>query len=304
MTEIVNAMLSYCVLLCCLNNHLILGKYWSLKTFISGSVWAGFLYLSDYVSYLVLRCNLLRQGSLVSLSKMTQTPESKSKAPPPTAEPNKHWGQAISATQRQALQYQSQPPLSPCTPQAWQVFSWATATVIWKVNNLYVTWLDWSFRPPQACYDFRTSTSAMRLMKIPGTGHIWGMEMSEKGEHVSGCFIKVFCNQRAKAWGTWGKWKWWRLLGMLVEGMFPTVGFGFEHIWETLNWALSAWPSCRKLRPSCCVLGSSVSWMRWWRQLGTSPMWWYLMKVVMGSKVSTIKNESWCSPVPTPQKKE
>ena len=199
MTEIFNAMLSYCVLLCCLNNHLIRGKGWSFKTFILGSVWAGFIYLSDHGSSLVLRCNLLRQGSLVSLSKMTQTPKSKSKAPPTTAEPNKRWGQAISATQRQAWQYQSQPPLSACTPQAWQVFSWATATVIWKVNNLYVTWLDWFLRPPQACYDLRTSTSATRLMKIPGTGHIWGMEMSEMGERVSGCFIKVLCNQRADA---------------------------------------------------------------------------------------------------------
>lgn len=202
MTKIVNAMPSYCVLLCCLKNHLIIGKNWSLKTFISGSVWADRLLILKWPCKLfgsnIVRCNILTQGSLVSLSKMIQTPESKSKAPPPTAEPNKHWGQVISATQRQALQYQSQPPLSPCTPQAWQVFSWATATVIWKVNNLHVTWLDWSFRPPQACYDFRTSTSATRLMKIPGTGHIWGMEMSEKGERVSGCFIKVLCNQ---SWG-------------------------------------------------------------------------------------------------------
>lgn len=104
--------------------------------------------------------HLLRQGSPASLSKMTQTPESKSKASPPTAEPNKHWGQVISATQRQALQYQSQPPLSPCTPQTWHVFSWATATVIWKVNNLSVTWLDQSFRHPQACDDPWTPASA------------------------------------------------------------------------------------------------------------------------------------------------
>lgn len=134
---------------------------------------------------------------------MTQTLESKSKAPPLAAEPNKHWGQAISATPRQPLQYQSQPPLSHCTLQAWQVFSWAAATVIWKVNNLHVTWLDWSFRHPQACYDLWTPTLAMRLVKIPGTDSHIGNWNERNWAYASWCFIEVLCHQRAEAWRTW-----------------------------------------------------------------------------------------------------
>lgn len=146
--------------------------------------------------------HVLRKESLINLSKMTQTPESKSKAPPPAAEPNKHWGQAISATQRQPLQYQSQPPLSHCTLQAWQVFSWAAATVIWKVNNLYVTWLDWSFRHhPQACYDLWTPTLATRLVKIPGTDSHIGNWNERNWEHASWCFIEALLS---KNWGLEG----------------------------------------------------------------------------------------------------
>ena len=211
------------------------------------------------MKHLLLRCILLRQGSLASLSKMTQTPESKSKAPSPTAEPNKHWGQAISATQRQALQYQSQTPLSHCTPRAWQVFSWPAATGIWKVNNLYVTWLDWSFRHPQACYDLRTPTSATRLVKISGTSHILGMEMRENGNIYLGVLSKPSVIKERRPKGLGWEWKWWRLLEVPAGGKFPATGFGFEWVQESLIWVSQLGDSRRKLRPPPCVLESPVS---------------------------------------------
>lgn len=166
-----------------------------------------------------------------------QTPESQSQAPPPAAEPNKHWGQAISATQRQPLQYQSQPPLSYCTPQAWQVFSWAAATVIWKVNNLHVTWLDRSFRHPHACYDLQTPTSATRLLEIPGTDSQIGNWNEKEWEYIS--YVLSSCSvtkelrpkvgERESDGGCW-RWEW-------EERFQQEVSYLTQ---ENLIWVLSA----------------------------------------------------------------
>lgn len=103
MTRIFYTMRGYFVVFCCLNDCFITREYWSFQTFHSGPVWTGSLDLSEQKKSFILRCIVLRKESLMHLSKITQMPESQSKAPPPAAEPNKHQGQAISATQRQPL---------------------------------------------------------------------------------------------------------------------------------------------------------------------------------------------------------
>lgn len=75
---------------------------------------------------------------------------------------------------------------------------------------------------------------------------------------------------RAEAWGTWGAVKVMEAAG---DAGGRNVSTSRLWIWTHLG-EFELGPLSRKLRPSCCVLGSSVSWMRWCTrilQLGEVP---------------------------------
>lgn len=119
--------------------------------------------------------------------------------------------------------------------------------MIWKVNNLHVTWLDWSCRHPQACYDLWTPTLGTGLVKIPGSDlrfTYWEPKRERMGicSLVGFLFLFLFFsfNQRALLSKNCGPeegrgWerKWWRLLEAKVGGKFLATGFGFEWIQES-----------------------------------------------------------------------